>query len=160
MYIRAESVGKDKYNSRWEEGVFIGVREESGEIIIGTEKGVIKARAFRRKGSEKERWSQEHVKSIGGVPWEPIPGREGIEIKSSVNLPRDETEIKETEHGVEKEVIRRRLKITKEDVKRFSMTPGCKGCVAVNRGGQAVNHSESCRARITEELEKEDVRGH
>ena len=38
MYIRAESVGKDKYNSRWEEGVFVGVREESGEVIIGTEK--------------------------------------------------------------------------------------------------------------------------
>ncbi len=53
LYIKAESVGKDKYNSRWEEGVFIGVREESGEIIIGTEKGVIKARAFRRRGSEK-----------------------------------------------------------------------------------------------------------
>ena len=64
MYIRAESVGKDKYNSRWEEGVFIGVREESGELIIGTEKGVIKARAFRRKASEKERWSQENVKGI------------------------------------------------------------------------------------------------
>ena len=38
MYIRAESVGNDKYNSRWEEGVFVGVGEESGEVIIGTEK--------------------------------------------------------------------------------------------------------------------------
>ncbi len=117
MYIRAESVGKDKYNSRWEEGVFLGIREESGEIIVGTEKGVIKARAFRRKGSEAERWSRDNVKSVGGIPWEPIPGREGIEIKSSVNLPRDDTEIKKMEPGVEKEVVRRRLKITKEDVK-------------------------------------------
>ncbi len=49
LYIRAESVGKDKYNSRWEEGFFLGVREESGEIIVGTKEGVIKARAFRRK---------------------------------------------------------------------------------------------------------------
>ena len=24
LYIRAESIGKDKYNSRWEEGVFVG----------------------------------------------------------------------------------------------------------------------------------------
>ena len=46
--------------------------------------------------------------------------------------------------------------MTKEDVKRSSMTPGCKGCISVNRGSQAVNHSESCRTRITEELDKED----
>jgi hypothetical protein len=116
LYIRAESVGKDKYNSRWEEGVFLGVREESGEIIVGTKEGVIKARAFRKKGSEKERWSNESVKSVGGIPWEPIPGREGIEIKSSVNLPRDESEIRKTEARVEREVVRRRMKIVKEDI--------------------------------------------
>jgi hypothetical protein len=39
------------------------------------------------------------------------------------------------------------------------MTAGCKGCIAVNRGGQAVNHSEACRNRISEELVKKgDVR--
>ncbi len=117
---------------------------------MGTSKGVVKARAFRRKCSERERWSKEEVKSVGGVPWEAIPGREGIGIKSSVNLPRDETEIRRTEAGVEKEVVRRRLKIAKEDVKEFGMTAGCRGCVAVNRGGQAVNHSEICRSRIKE----------
>ena len=36
LYLRAESVGKDQYTSRWEEGVFVGTREESGEIIVGT----------------------------------------------------------------------------------------------------------------------------
>jgi hypothetical protein len=91
---------------------------------------------------------------VGGVPWEPIPGREGIEIKSSVNLPKDESEIKETEAGVEKEIVKRRMKIVKEDIREFGMTAGCKGCIAVNRGGQAVNHSEICRNRIGDELVK------
>ena len=90
LYIWAESVGKDKYNSRWEEGVFVGIREESGEIFVGIEKGVTKARASRRKGNEKERWSTENVRSVGGISWEPISGREGIDIKSSVNLTKDE----------------------------------------------------------------------
>ncbi len=117
LYIRSESVGQDKYNSGWGEGAFIGVREESGEPIVGTEQGVIKARAFRRRGSEKERWLKGHVKSVGGIPWEPIPGREGIDMKSPVTLPRDESEIKRTEVGVEKEVVRRRLKLVKEDVR-------------------------------------------
>ncbi len=55
MYIVSDSVGKDKRNTRWEDGVFVGIRERSGEILIGTSKGVVKARAFRRKGTEGER---------------------------------------------------------------------------------------------------------
>ena len=34
------------------------------------------------------------------------------------------------------------------------MTAGCRGCIAVNRGGQAVNHSEMCRSRVSGELVK------
>mgnify|MGYP000724433371 CR=1 FL=1 len=36
MYIKSESVGKAKFNSRWDSGAFIGVRDESGVVIIGT----------------------------------------------------------------------------------------------------------------------------
>ncbi len=85
LYIRAESVGKDKYNSRWGEGLLLGVREGSGEVIVGTKEGVIKARAFRKRGSEGERWSRDDVKGVGGIPWEARTGREGIEIKSPVD---------------------------------------------------------------------------
>ena len=28
------------------------------------------------------------------------------------------------------------------------MTPGCRGCIAANRGGPPKNHSEACRIRI------------
>ena len=87
---------------------------------------------------------------MGRVPWEPIPGREGIEIKSSVNLPRDESEIKKTESGIEKNIVKRRLQITQEDVKQLGMTPGCRGCIAVNRWSQAVIHSEDWRKRVIE----------
>ena len=92
MYIVSDSVGKDKLNSRWEDGVFVGIRERSGEILIGTHKGVVKARAFRRKGTEKERWNNDEIEKCTGLPWEPVPGREGIEVKSSVNERRDPDE--------------------------------------------------------------------
>ena len=36
MLARAKSVGKDKFDSRWETGIWLGIREESGENIIGT----------------------------------------------------------------------------------------------------------------------------
>ena len=53
-YLKPKSVGKDKLHSRWGEGVWFGVREESGETLIGTREGVIKVRTFRRKaGAER-----------------------------------------------------------------------------------------------------------
>ena len=85
---------------------FLGIREESGELIIGTDKGVIKARAFRRRGSDEERWSSDKIRSVGGVPWEPVPGREGIEIKSSVNLPKDESEVRKRSKDMTRELLK------------------------------------------------------
>ena len=52
-------------------------------------------------------------------------------------------------------MIKRRFKITKEDVRTHGMTPGCRGCIALNRVGQAVNHSDTCRERVNKELEAE-----
>ena len=37
-YIRPNSVGKAKFETRWEEGIFMEIRDESGEIVVGTEK--------------------------------------------------------------------------------------------------------------------------
>ena len=39
-------------------------------------------------------------------------------------------------------------------MEKFGYTTGCPGCRAVNRGTTAANHSEECRSRIAEELEK------
>ena len=44
--------------------------------------------------------------------------------------------------------VGRRMKITKGDMRKMGMTAGCRGCIAVNRGGQPVNHSEACRGRM------------
>ncbi len=44
MHAPALSVGKDKLDTRWEVGVWLGIRAESGESLIGTSDGVVKAR--------------------------------------------------------------------------------------------------------------------
>ena len=33
-------------------------------------------------------------------------------------------------------------------MKKMGVTPGCRGCEAVNRGGEPKNHSEECRIRM------------
>ena len=95
MYLKPESVGKDKAESRWEDGVYLGVRGESGELIIGTSSGVIKAKTFRRYGRDEDRWNLTRFGEFKGVPWEPIPGRKGYEFYTQVALPKDDRAVME-----------------------------------------------------------------
>ena len=44
------------------------MREESNEIFIGTEEGVIKVRTIRRKGSKTERWDGSQIDKMRGTP--------------------------------------------------------------------------------------------
>ena len=48
LYLRPGTRGKDKLLSRWESGIWLGMRDESGEVIIGTEMGCLKVRDVRR----------------------------------------------------------------------------------------------------------------
>ena len=67
---------------RWESGIWLGVRDESGEVIIGTDHGVCNCRTVRRKGTEEERWDIPGVEAMQGTPDEPEPGR----INGAVNI--------------------------------------------------------------------------
>ncbi len=59
---------------------------ESGQSIIGTADGMVKARDFR-KPEEGERWSDDGTGGFDGVPWEPYPrAGGGFKIKSKVRL--------------------------------------------------------------------------
>ena len=73
-YLKPESAGVNKADMRWEEGIYAGVRIESGELFVMTSEGVIKIRSFCRK-AEDQRWDKEQLEKAQGVPWEPIPGR-------------------------------------------------------------------------------------
>ena len=64
----AKTAGRDKFDVRWQEGIWLGVRLESGESVIGTNEGVVKARDFRRKSDENERWNVERFYQFVGVP--------------------------------------------------------------------------------------------
>ena len=76
-------------NTRWGSGVWMGIREESNEAFIGTADGVIKTRSIRRKAGD-QRWDKELFNSIKGTPWEPIPGRNTIEVPISVRIPEED----------------------------------------------------------------------
>ena len=55
IYCKLGSKGVDKLDERWEEGIWLGAKDESDEILIGINKGVMKARSVRRKANFEER---------------------------------------------------------------------------------------------------------
>ena len=104
-------------------------------------------RSIRRKGSEEEKWDRGRMEAMKGVPWEPVPGIEGIEIHSRVTMPDVPKEIiAGTDYQVGDRVWRR-PKIERRDVEAFGLTLGAPGCVAASRGAPGRNHTEACRKR-------------
>ena len=43
-------------------------------------------------GIKDKQWDVKILNEFQGVPWEPIPGREGIEVRANIELPMAETE--------------------------------------------------------------------
>ena len=137
----AASAGKDKFDARWKEGVWLGVRMESGESLIGTDGGVVKARDFSRKAENGGRWSVTEFDKFVGVPWEPYPGAKGgFELRSKVRLPTEHAEFTETVTG-KNEFVRRRFRIKRDNLEKFGYTTGCPGCRAEGRRQQTIRRS-------------------
>ena len=150
-YKKVKSKRRGKLDARWASAVFLGVREESGEIILGTKDGVLKARSFRRKGSAEERWNKEEILGVRGLPWQPVPGGPGMDIRSSVRLPEERGEVRQPETE-EREYRQRRFKIFRKDLATHGYTIGCPGCIAAQNDQDPKNHSEECRDRIAQAL--------
>ena len=94
-----------------------------------------------------------------GVPWEPIPGKEGVEIKSKITFKEDGDKIPEVVEGKEEDKKRRRFRVEKEDVMKNGGTEGCEACSRIMRGARGGNHIERCRKRFEEMFkENEDKR--
>ena len=159
-YLKSDSVGKDKYVNRWHEGVWLGVSDETGESIIGTSEGAVKAKDFRRKPVVKERWDKEKLLTIRGVPWKTSVHAEGDELNIQINIPKDDEPLSELVKTRDmSDPIVKRFRISPGDVKKHGYTVGCAGCRCLSRGQPPQNHSELCRKRLAEILQKDgDVR--
>eukprot|EP00969_Alexandrium_andersonii_P004886 211855-Alexandrium_andersonii.AAC.1 len=116
MYLKPQSAGVRKADSRWGVGVWLGTRDRAGEYLTGTDEGAIKVWSIRRRGTKEEQWGKELMRRTQGVPWEPAPGREGIEVKARVEVPKEKEPPQLFPEPEEQELTRRRPKIEKEDV--------------------------------------------
>ena len=151
----AVGVRMAKLDSLWSDGVFLGYRSVSGEIVVGTEIGVFKTRTVQRKAYE-HRWHEQNMDTVGGVPWRAstsADGEEGIMPAVDIGMEMPEVDIPRAPKE-DKGPVPRRLYIRAKDIERHGATSNCKGCIATLRGEGGVPHSDTCRKRLTEEIEK------
>ena len=80
-------IGPDlnKWDERWSEGIFLGVRTISNEIYVGTPSGVIKCRTIRRRVPES-RFDVNTLNTFRGVPWDLQPADSEQELPAEVQL--------------------------------------------------------------------------
>ena len=103
-----------------------------------------------------ERWKKDVILNVTGVPWRPVPGRGGEEIRVDVNIPEPREVIPPIPRQPDVEPARRRVRINRSDIVKHGYTVGCDGCHAVRYGLEHRGHNEKCRTRIEEKLAEEN----
>lgn len=72
-----------------------------------------------------ERWDATKFDKIQGVPWEPIPGRSGADVRSKMVVSENQEAPTPMQIGSQRGVVRKRLKIGIEDRRSIGFTVGC-----------------------------------
>ena len=163
VHFRRQAVGDRlaKLDVMWEDGIFLGYRPTSGEMIIGTSAGVMRTRTVRRR-PEEERWGPANLELVVGVPWQPNAKEEDREEGDAMPHVCIEPKLPSVP-VLRPEVVEpapRRLYVRGGDLKEHGTTAGCKGCLAWLRGGKTVTHSDACRDRVAKSMkEKGDAKG-
>ena len=124
---------------------------------MGTAIGVLKVRSVRSFTNVGDQWTSISLFGVAGVPWCPIPGKDGVELKSHVRMATEFGDKMERGEGQQQPLVVRAVQFLKEDIKTYGMSQGRAGCTAANRGAPAVDRSDSCKMRI-ETLMSEDRR--
>ena len=154
--LRVQKDRKDKFESEWREGIWLGHSRGSNETVVGTREGAVKAYAIKRQ-DEDHRWDSDLLKTLRGTPQQPDPNRPGIAIPIRINFdPPLETEPIPTADEEKRRQIRR-MKITAHLLQKYGYTDGCDGCRYRRAGlGEHRNHTEACRTRIETKMEQDE----
>ena len=127
------------------QGTYVGHSLTSNVYRLYTPDGVAEARSLRRR-PESERWSSEVLASIKTTPWSV---RERPETSVTFKEPAEAA----GPAGDSTPAGARKLRINQSDLDNYGYTDRCPQCEHANKYGKiraGGNHSDACRARITE----------
>ena len=81
LYLKPKSKGKDKYESRWEEGIWLGVDDESRQYRIADVKGIVKTGRVQRLAKGEDRWQSGLQEKTEVRPWDKTSVSREPEVK-------------------------------------------------------------------------------
>ena len=135
-----------KFESRWHEGIFLRVKDNTTEKIVGNGSGVFTVQSIRRKSGD-DKYNLEILQSVTGVPWDPQATRDDVP-----EGPRPAIVVGEPAEPLAQPVVvqapkpktSRRLYITKRDLEKYGYTAGCPACDGVQIGNRStgVHHND------------------
>ena len=135
-------------DSRFEQGRYLGLKDGSNMVLVGTASGVVKARTIKRLPLG-ERWTGSLLDSALGNEFTPNAleddgGR--VEIRALVLQPHAAVLVPPLAPEVRQV---RRAPLRRIDFVQFGYTDNCPGCANARAGRkQAVDYSEQCRSRM------------
>ena len=143
----------------WKDGIFLGVKGTTNEIIIGSGEGIYRTRTILRKPVD-ERWREDLVKKVQGVPWKKSENDPQVDGESMKSRPLSEEEkrvLEERQKDREAEApAPKRFGSSVKDIIENGVTVKCGGCRSAIQGCKnRLPHTPGCRERFSELL-KED----
>ena len=154
LFLPLAPARRGYFGARFDYGIYLGCRSLDSLAYVGTPSSVIRRRAVRQL-SAQERWDTEFVLSIKGTPRSPDGERAG-DVNIRVDLLEARGDRGAHPPDVDPPIIPRRMRLTREMFVRFGLTAQCLVCRAIRTGiGYVADHTEHCRQRIEQELEKE-----
>ena len=146
-----------KIDTRFMYGIFLGVIPHTGEFILGTDMGAVRARTVRRV-PEPDRWDSAGIKWIAGTLW--APNGDDSEGPIAIRITRPDEHVPEAPPQPGFTSIARRTYLRKVDFTRHGFTETCRGCDAMRRGpmgSKSPQHTEACRKRMEEAMGGTDI---
>ena len=126
--------------SRWQEGIFLGILGGgvgASDYAIGTQR----ARAIKMV-PEIDAWDIELLLAVKGLPC----ARRRADPAARIRLPEH---VLPPPVGEPVAPRSRRVYIRRDvEIRKYGVTIGCPGCMAITAGDTAQGHSDECRARI------------
>jgi hypothetical protein len=148
----------EKILPRWDYGVFLGIKQVSGELKIMGQGGLKIVRSARRIPVE-ERWDEKALEWVKVVPWN--LGAQGK--KSDGEIPEAVLRGPAREFTLEEmDTVKTRptrayptLQMRQEHFDKYGYTHGYPGCSSRLRGLARQSHNPSCKERMSKLLETE-----
>lgn len=151
--LRGSIERKNKAETEWLKGIWLGPATGSSETRIGTAAGVVRANAIKRFDAS-QKWDLQAILDMQGTPQRPNPNKLGIHIPIKIRLELAvEVEMPEMKPARAEDTPKRSY-LKKYHFEEHGYTVDCEGCARLAAGMDAKPHREEYTKRMYEELGK------